>query len=80
VFRTKFGRYIYAIGGCEPVAAASGVPAGRCKVLASVLGGLLCGLASVVITGQVGAGTLTVGSAQCWAGEVVRSRALRRRR
>jgi ribose transport system permease protein/putative xylitol transport system permease protein len=62
VFRTRFGRYLYAIGGGESVAAASGVPVARYKVLAFVLGGLLCGLAGVVITGQVGAGTLTVGS------------------
>jgi ribose transport system permease protein/putative xylitol transport system permease protein len=61
-FRTRFGRYLYAIGGGEPVAAASGVPVARYKIAAFVIGGLLCALAGIIVTGQVGAGTLTVGS------------------
>jgi ribose transport system permease protein len=61
-FRTTFGRYLYAIGGGEQVAAASGVPVARYKLAAFVLSGVLCGLAGVVITGQVGTGTLDVGA------------------
>ena len=61
-FRTKLGRYLYAIGGGEPVAAVSGVPVARYKIFAFVLGGVLCGIAGVFITGQVGAGTADVGS------------------
>jgi ribose transport system permease protein len=60
-YRTRAGRYFYAIGGGEAVAAASGVPVFRYKVLAFVLSGALCGLAGVVVTGQIGAGTLDVG-------------------
>ncbi|UGS34066.1 ABC transporter permease [Capillimicrobium parvum] len=60
--RTKLGRYLYAIGGGEPVAAVSGVPVARYKIFAFVLGGVLCGIAGVFITGQVGAGTADVGS------------------
>lgn len=62
VFRTRFGRYLFAIGGGEPVAAISGVPISRYKVAAFVLAGLLCGAAGVVVTGQVSAGTPDVGS------------------
>ena len=62
VFRTKFGRYLYAIGGGEPVAALSGIPIRRFKVLAFVVAGALCGLSGALITGQVGAGTPDVGS------------------
>ncbi|MCW5695559.1 MAG: ABC transporter permease [Bauldia sp.] len=62
-YRTRAGRYMYAIGGGEAVAAASGVPAFRYKVIAFVLSGVLCGLAGVVVTGQIGAGTLDVGGA-----------------
>jgi ribose transport system permease protein len=60
-YRTRAGRYFYAIGGGEAVAAASGVPVFRYKVIAFVLSGALCGLAGVVVTGQIGAGTLDVG-------------------
>jgi ribose transport system permease protein len=59
--RTKFGRYLYAIGGGEPVAAASGVPVGRYKVGAFVCAGVLAGLAGVLLAGQVSAGTLESG-------------------
>lgn len=62
VFRTKFGRYLYAIGGGEPVAALSGIPIRRFKVLAFVVAGALCGLSGALLTGQVGAGTPDVGS------------------
>jgi ribose transport system permease protein/putative xylitol transport system permease protein len=62
MFRTKLGRYLYAIGGGEPVAAASGVPVARYKLAAFVLSGILCGIAGVVITGQVAAGSADVGS------------------
>ncbi|MCZ4492196.1 MAG: transporter permease, partial [Conexibacter sp.] len=61
-FRTKMGRYLYAIGGGEPVAAVSGVPIARYKILTFVVGGALCGIAGVFITGQIGAGTADVGS------------------
>jgi ribose transport system permease protein len=61
-FRTKMGRYLYAIGGGEPVAAVSGVPVGRYKIATFMVGGALCGIAGVFITGQIGAGTADVGS------------------
>jgi ribose transport system permease protein/putative xylitol transport system permease protein len=61
-FRTKLGRYLYAIGGGESVAGASGVPVARYKIAAFVLAGVLCGVAGVVITGQVAAGSADVGS------------------
>lgn len=61
-FRTKLGRYLYALGGGEVVAAHAGVPVTFYKVLAFVLAGAICGLAGVMLTGQVGAGTPTAGS------------------
>jgi ribose transport system permease protein/putative xylitol transport system permease protein len=61
-FRTKLGRYLYALGGGEIVAAHAGVPVTFYKVLAFVLAGAICGLAGVMLTGQVGAGTPTAGS------------------
>ncbi|WP_226552636.1 MULTISPECIES: ABC transporter permease [Celeribacter] len=60
--RTKFGRYLYAIGGGEVVASNSGVPINRFKIKAFVVCGALCGLAGALLAGQVGAGTPAAGS------------------
>jgi ribose transport system permease protein len=61
-FKTRFGRYLFAIGGGEPVAAVSGVSVGRYKVAAFVCSGVLCALAGSLLAAQVGAGTLDSGS------------------
>jgi len=61
-FRTKLGRYLYALGGGEIVASHAGVPVTFYKILAFILAGGICGLAGVMLTGQVGAGTPTAGS------------------
>jgi ribose transport system permease protein len=61
-FRTRFGRYLFALGGGEIVAANAGVPITMYKLVAFVVSGVICGLAGVVLTGQVGAGTPTAGS------------------
>jgi ribose transport system permease protein len=61
-FKTKLGRYLYALGGGEVVAAHAGVPVILYKVLAFVLSGAICGFSGVMLTGQVGAGTPTAGT------------------
>lgn len=61
-FKTKLGRYLYALGGGEVVAAHAGVPVTLYKVLAFVLAGAICGFSGVMLAGQVGAGTPTAGS------------------
>jgi ribose transport system permease protein len=61
-FKTKLGRYLYALGGGEVVAAHAGVPVTLYKILAFVLSGAICGFSGVMLTGQVGAGTPTAGS------------------
>jgi ribose transport system permease protein len=61
-FKTKLGRYLYALGGGEVVAAHAGVPVALYKILAFVLSGAICGFSGVMLTGQVGAGTPTAGS------------------
>jgi ribose transport system permease protein len=61
-FKTKLGRYLYALGGGEIVAAHAGVPVTLYKVLAFVLSGAICGFSGVMLAGQVGAGTPTAGS------------------
>jgi ribose transport system permease protein len=61
-FKTKLGRYLYALGGGEVVAAHAGVAVTLYKILAFVLSGAICGFSGVMLTGQVGAGTPTAGS------------------
>ncbi|TPM24651.1 ABC transporter permease [Mesorhizobium sp. B2-3-5] len=61
-FRTRLGRYLYALGGGEMVAANAGVPVTFYKILAFILCGATCGLAGVMLTGQVAAGTPAAGN------------------
>jgi ribose transport system permease protein len=58
---TRFGRYMYAIGGGERVAKLSGIPVERFKVYAFVFAGLVAGLAGMVLTGRLGSGTVDMG-------------------
>jgi len=58
---TIFGRYVYAIGGGERVAALSGVSVRRYKLLAFGLAGLLAGLGGLLLASRVQAGTPGMG-------------------
>lgn len=51
--RTRFGRYVYAIGGNEEAALLSGVPVARCKVGIYALGGGLAATAAVLLTARL---------------------------
>ncbi len=54
---TRFGRYIYAIGGNREATRLSGINISKNVFLVHVLIGLLCGFAGIVLTGYVAAGT-----------------------
>jgi len=54
--RTRFGRYIYAIGSNEDSAYLSGVPVGKVKVLVYTICGFLSGLAAMTYTARNYAG------------------------
>ena len=49
--RTRIGRYIYAIGGGERVAAVSGVPVNRYKIYGFVMCGMLAALGGGLLAG-----------------------------
>lgn len=51
--QTKFGRSIYAVGGNEEAARASGINVEKIKILAYVVNGVLVGLAAVVWVARV---------------------------
>jgi len=58
--RTRFGRYVYAIGGGEDIALLSGVPVARTRILAFALAGFFTGLAAVLATAQLGEANTTI--------------------
>jgi ribose transport system permease protein len=59
---TKFGRYLYAIGGNEHAATLTGVPVRRIKVAVYMISALSAGIAGIVQTGWLGAVTTNIGA------------------
>ncbi|MBI4247349.1 MAG: ABC transporter permease [Candidatus Rokubacteria bacterium] len=59
--KTRFGRYVYSIGGNEEAAVYSGVPVARYKITVWALNGLLVGAAAVVLTSRAVSGHATLG-------------------
>jgi inositol transport system permease protein len=53
---TKFGKYIYAIGGNEQAARVSGINASKYKMLMYVYAGFLAGMAGLVVSSRIGSG------------------------
>ncbi|MDX1891307.1 ABC transporter permease [Mycolicibacterium sp. 050158] len=60
--RTRFGLYVYAVGGNERVVELAGVNTRRVKVLILVVSGITAGLAGLLLTAQLGAAGPTTGS------------------
>ncbi len=52
--RTRFGRYVYAIGGNAEAARRAGINLSRIRVLAFTLGGLTAGIMGIIYTSQLG--------------------------
>ena len=59
--RTKYGRYIYAVGGNAEAARLSGVPVTAVIIFVYTLCGLLAGLGGCVEASQIGTATTTIG-------------------
>ncbi len=59
---TKLGRFAYAIGNNEDVARNNGIAVGRTKIFVFATAGAFSGLAGVLGTLQLGAGSATVGT------------------
>ena len=59
--QTRFGRYLYAIGGNERAAALSGVNVRRVKLLVYTLGGALAGVAGLLTTARLDSATPNAG-------------------
>lgn len=59
---TRFGRYVYAIGGNEKASRLTGVPVELIKVAVYVISALSAGVAGIVQTGWLGAVTTNLGT------------------
>ena len=60
-WRTRFGRYIYLIGGGENVARTAGVPVRRYKIYAFALSGAAAGFGAILAVLRLGAAGPTLG-------------------
>ncbi len=60
-FKTRFGRYMYIIGGGEAVASTVGIPVRRFKIYAFALSGALAGFAGALAVARLGAAGPTLG-------------------
>ncbi|MCD2181891.1 ABC transporter permease [Rhizobium sp. GN54] len=59
---TRFGRYLFAIGGNEHAATLTGVPVKRIKVAVYMISALSAGIAGIIQTGWLGAVTTNIGA------------------
>ena len=59
--RTRFGRYIYAIGGNRPAAVLIGIPVKRIEMLVFGLAGMLAALAGILYASRLDSGQPSVG-------------------
>ena len=51
--RTRFGRYIYAIGGSERASILSGLPVDRTKIIAYTISGMTAAVAGLIVTSRL---------------------------
>jgi D-xylose transport system permease protein len=58
----RFGRHVFAMGGSPESAVLAGIDTRRLTLLVFVVMGLLCGLASIVITARLDAGASATGT------------------
>ena len=61
LYRTYFGRYIYAIGGNLETARLSGIKVQRMQLMVYSLAGLLTGIAGMIVMGRVNSGQPSLG-------------------
>jgi len=59
--KTKFGRYIYAVGGNMKAAIASGINVDRIIIYTFAITGMLCGISGSILAGRLFSGNPTVG-------------------
>ena len=58
---TRLGRYIYALGGGEELAALSGIPAARVRIMTFTLAGIFYAVGGILAAAQLGLGNSQIG-------------------
>jgi len=61
ITRTKFGTYVYAVGGNQQAAQLAGIPVARVKLSVYLLSGLTAALGGVILTARVRSGQPLLG-------------------
>ncbi|WP_088312435.1 ABC transporter permease [Kineosporia sp. R_H_3] len=59
---TRFGRYVYAVGGNEQAARVSGIRISRLTLVIYTISGVLSGLAGVILSARIGSGNPQLGT------------------
>lgn len=59
--QTKFGRYVYAIGGNEDSARLSGINTQRSKTIVYMISGLMAAVSGIIVTSRIGSAGATAG-------------------
>lgn len=59
--KTKFGRYVYAVGGNQRAALASGINPDRIVIKAFIFNGILCAVAGIVLMSRINSGQPAAG-------------------
>ncbi len=59
---TRFGRYLYALGGGEELAALSGISTGRVRIAAFTLAGTFYAVGGILAAAQLGLGNAQIGN------------------
>ena len=80
---TRLGRYMYALGGGEDLAALSGIPVNRVQIATFTIAGVFYALGGILAAAQLGLGNALIGQGGCsrpsprWWSAAPRSRAAR---
>lgn len=59
---TRLGRYIYALGGGEELAALSGIPVARVRIVTFTLAGVFYAIGGILAAAQLGLGNAQIGN------------------
>lgn len=59
---TRTGRYIYAVGGNEPAAEASGLKVHRIKIMVYTFSGMMAGLVGIILTARLNSASPVLGN------------------
>jgi ribose transport system permease protein len=61
LYKTAFGRHLYAVGGDEEIAKLSGISVFRVRAVAYLISGFLAALTGLYLVGRMGSGEPTIG-------------------